>query len=164
MVISRADFLKEGAVEKKGEVFEGDVGFVCDAAVDYRAVKISDEKVYVKAKIKGSFTLECSRCLEKYKHPFEIKLDADMDFYNGAIDLGEEIRQLLLLEAPMKPLCRQDCLGICPVCGRHNKTGGVCSCADNVKEDFTKERWKELLTGGSKNAKSKKKTHASPQR
>ena len=164
MIISRIDFLRNETVEKKGEIFEGDIGFECAASVDYKAVKISDDKIYVNAEISGSFALECSRCLEKYKHPFKFKIDVDMDFANGAIDLGEEVRQLLLLEIPMKPLCGAYCLGICKVCGRRNKQGDSCSCEDGDKENIVKERWKELLTGGSKNAKSKKKTYASPQR
>ena len=164
MIISRIDFLRNETVEKKGEVFEGDIGFVCDARVDYKAVKVSDDKVYINAEIKGSFALECSRCLAEYNHFFKIKMDADMEFDGDTVDLGEEIRQFLLLEMPMKPLCGVYCLGICKVCGRHNKQGDSCSCQDGDKENIIKERWKELLTGGSKDAKSKKKTYASPQR
>jgi uncharacterized protein len=214
IVISQADFLRSGgAVEKNGEVFEGDIGFDYKALVDFKAIKISDSQVYINGKVKGYFVLECSRCLEKYRHDFEIKINSDMEFFNGIIDLGEEVRQLLSLEIPMKPLCDKDCLGICAVCGKkHNKrgdasgdasvraassvmssaeasekdsvkdlgkdsknsgkalgevsdeaSGEVCSCLKD-EENFIKERWKELLTGGSKYAKSKKKTHASPQR
>ncbi|MDR2191657.1 MAG: YceD family protein [Endomicrobium sp.] len=164
IIISQTDFLRDGEVSKKGEIFKGDIGVDCQASVDFKAVKISDDKIYICGKITGVFILECSRCLEKYKHPFEIKIDSDMDFFNGVIDLSEEIRQLLSLEIPMKPLCGENCLGICKICGKHNRKNDSCSCADGDRENFIKERWNELLTGGSKNAKSKKKTYAPSQR
>ncbi|MBE3589782.1 MAG: DUF177 domain-containing protein [Firmicutes bacterium] len=48
--------------------------------------------------------------------------------YTGShIDLGEGLRQNLLLAAPPKHLCREDCLGLCPVCGR-NRNLEPCAC------------------------------------
>jgi uncharacterized protein len=43
------------------------------------------------------------------------------------IDMTEAVRQYILLTTPMKPLCREDCAGLCPVCG-HNLNQGPCSC------------------------------------
>jgi len=36
---------------------------------------------------------------------------------NGDIDLAPLVREYLLLEVPIKPLCRPDCKGLCVVCG-----------------------------------------------
>ncbi|MBX5476650.1 MAG: DUF177 domain-containing protein [Clostridia bacterium] len=48
--------------------------------------------------------------------------------YTGShIDLGEGFRQNLLLAAPPKHLCREDCRGLCPVCGR-NRNVETCDC------------------------------------
>lgn len=96
-------------------------------------------------------TLEvaCSRCLEPLAVPVEAALDllflpavlhADdgeretndedvgVSFYqNDQIDLGEVIREQCYLAVPMKPLCREDCQGLCPVCGI-NRNREACSC------------------------------------
>jgi len=145
IIISRSDFVKNGEIDRKNEIFDGDIGCPAKVKADFKAVKISNDKVYVDGKVKGHFELECSRCLEKYSHPVEIKISADMDFLNGEIDLSEEMRQLLILELPMKPLCDKDCLGICKVCGKHNTKKDSCSCEIDDNKNFIRERWKELL-------------------
>jgi DUF177 domain-containing protein len=97
-----------------------------------------------------SVELECSRCLE----PFLRAVDSTFDlryqpharntgegereveeddlttaFYeNDAIDLGQLMREQVYLSLPMKPLCRDDCRGLCPVCGA-NLNLSVCRCA-----------------------------------
>ena len=96
-------------------------------------------------------TLECncSRCLE----PFAVPVDAAFDvmflpaesnvagtaeevgeddlgvsFYKDeTLDLGGLMREQFYLALPMKPLCREDCQGLCPVCGI-NRNRETCSC------------------------------------
>jgi len=54
--------------------------------------------------------------------------DLGVAYYkDDQIDLGEVIREQLYLAMPMKPLCREDCLGLCPVCGS-NKNRETCEC------------------------------------
>ena len=96
--------------------------------------------------------LPCSRCLEPYETPIDAAFDLryqprstntgegerevqDDDlttsFYeNDEIDLGQLIREQIYLSLPMKPLCRENCLGLCPVCGT-NLNKGACSCKRN---------------------------------
>jgi uncharacterized protein len=38
------------------------------------------------------------------------------------------LRQYLLLELPMAPVCREDCKGLCPTCGQ-NLNEASCDCA-----------------------------------
>ena len=77
--------------------------------------------------------LECIRCLE----PFEAELNAHFEelFYfhwlreskdaeeflpeNGYLDLGEIIREYLVMEVPYCPICKDDCKGLCPECGEN---------------------------------------------
>ncbi|HEV3140083.1 MAG TPA: DUF177 domain-containing protein [Vicinamibacterales bacterium] len=99
--------------------------------------------------VKTVLELPCSRCLE----PFCQGVDAHFDlryqphsanigedereieeddlstaFYeNDEIDLGQLMREQCYLALPMKPLCREDCRGLCPVCGM-NLNRGNCSC------------------------------------
>lgn len=97
---------------------------------------------------------ECSRCLE----PVEVGLTIDLGeqfrptvFIPGGppiqpgtdpaegewatqidahhqLDLAEVLRQAVLLEAPLHPLCRADCAGLCPHCGA-NLNDAPCGCA-----------------------------------
>ena len=54
--------------------------------------------------------------------------DVGVSFYrDDVIDLGDVIREQFYLALPMKPLCREDCKGLCPVCGV-NRNREACSC------------------------------------
>jgi uncharacterized protein len=93
--------------------------------------------------------IACSRCLEPFTTPVEINFQEEffptIDIHTGlpievpeddkaaiidgnhVLDLGEMVRQYLLLSLPMHPLCREDCAGLCPHCG-HNLNEGLCAC------------------------------------
>ena len=43
------------------------------------------------------------------------------------IDLTEVLRQYVIADEPMKPLCRAECLGLCHVCG-NDLNQGACEC------------------------------------
>src|SRR5690606_5023058 len=55
------------------------------------------------------------------------------------IDLAPVVRQTVLLEMPEAPLCREDCAGICPVCGA-DRNIDPCDCDTSVRD----ERWAVL--------------------
>lgn len=55
------------------------------------------------------------------------------------IDLTDMVRELVLLDLPAAPLCRDDCAGLCPTCGvNHNEQS--CTC-ERVEGDL---RWSAL--------------------
>jgi uncharacterized protein len=147
LVINLHDFLKAEIIEVKACKYAAVVDCKCDVLVSFKAVKIpsSDNKIYVNGRIKGFVELTCSRCLRGYNYFVEIPIDTDdICIVDGCIDIGEEVRQLLLLEVPMKPLCSEDCLGICKICGKYNKKNASCFCVEKGDE-FVKEMWKKLL-------------------
>ena len=59
--------------------------------------------------------------------------EEDADDYviveDGFLDVDEQLLEMLTLEFPAKILCRDDCAGLCPQCGK-NKNEGPCSCND----------------------------------
>lgn len=55
------------------------------------------------------------------------------------ISLDEDLRQFIALAVPSKILCREDCRGLCPICGRNLNTGD-CSC----EQPTTDPRWDVL--------------------
>src|SRR5262245_23718739 len=55
--------------------------------------------------------------------------DLDASVYSeDQIDLNELLREQFYLALPMKPLCRDDCAGLCPQCGTNRNTA-TCACA-----------------------------------
>lgn len=87
------------------------------------------EGVLVTGTASATLTGECARCLtdlgwdevfelaELYYYPGK---DAEEDanwVENDAIDLDPALRDAVVLDLPFTPLCRDDCAGLCPVCG-----------------------------------------------
>ncbi len=59
----------------------------------------------------------------------------DLEFW---LDLREGLRQYILMSEPSKPLCRDDCAGLCSRCGE-DLNAGPCKC-----QPETDERWDAL--------------------
>lgn len=92
----------------------------------------------VEADFSGNLIQECVRCLEEYTQPLHTKLselyafryrrNTESDLYvpeDGQIDLAPLARDYLLLEMPIKSICRPDCKGLCSVCGE-NLNDTIC--------------------------------------
>ena len=102
--------------------------------------------------VQTTLELPCSRCLEPFIWPvassFDLRYqpharnagegereieedDLTTAFYeNDTIDLGQLMREQFYLALPMKPLCRDDCKGLCPTCGT-NRNNGACQCTNS---------------------------------
>lgn len=66
--------------------------------------------------------------------------DAEEDTYTGkVIDLDPLVREQLLLAMPAYPVCKEDCKGLCPVCGA-NLNDRECGCDRHVPDP----RWAGL--------------------
>jgi len=121
----------------------------------------TNRSILVKGKLGTGVELTCSRCLGQFECPLKVNLEeeyyptADVDTgaaisvpgepgsftidENHILDLTEAVRQYALLALPMKPLCRENCAGLCPFCG-HNLNTGPCGCSSRR----TDPRWAEL--------------------
>jgi uncharacterized protein len=104
----------------------------------------------LEGRVASMLELPCGRCLESYTLPVDVAFDLRYQprstntgegeqpveeddlttaFYdNEEIDLGLLMREQFYLALPMKPLCRDDCKGLCPQCGT-NLNHGTCGCA-----------------------------------
>lgn len=97
----------------------------------------TDKGVFVKGTIYTTFKGACSRCLEPLEQTLPVEIEEEYTLQpqecgfsisaGREIDLSEAVRQYSLLAAPMKPLCREDCAGLCSRCGRNLNTGS-CGC------------------------------------
>lgn len=103
-----------------------------------------DEIFVLEANCATEIALECSRCLApvKQKICFELKErfahtgieDEETQTFSGdQIDLTLSVRRGILEALPMRVLCHEDCLGLCPACG-HNLNDGECGC-DTTERD-----------------------------
>ncbi|RAL26141.1 YceD family protein [Thermoflavimicrobium daqui] len=104
-------------------------------------------------------TLTCSRCLTELVLPIEAdwaELFTDVEYMaretddqevflikEQTIDLLPFIREALLLQIPLAPICREDCKGICPQCGV-DKNIEDCGC-DTTRIDPRLAKLQELL-------------------
>lgn len=107
------------------------------------------DRFRIEGGVRTVLELPCSRCLEPYRLPVDASLDlrylpvserssgddaevaeedVDVSFYqDDQIDLSELVREQCYLALPMKPLCREECRGLCPQCGVNRNTG-TCDC------------------------------------
>ena len=101
-------------------------------------------------------TLGCCRCLEPYALPLHLRFDllytarpeeastgesrvdeeefTAVHFDGGRIDLDALLAEQIYLGLPLKPLCREDCAGLCPRCGT-NLNQGSCGCPTQPEPD-----------------------------
>ena len=84
----------------------------------------------VRGRIECRKNFICDRCLTQATadqvHEFEEEFDK-AEAVDDLIDVTEFLRDELLAGQPMKNLCREDCKGLCPVCGA-NLNEGECGC------------------------------------
>ena len=73
---------------------------------------------------------DCSRCLKEFEWVFDkdIQLSYCLESSDVFIDLKPNIREEIILDYPIKPLCSVNCKGLCLKCGK-NKNQGGCNCA-----------------------------------
>jgi len=79
--------------------------------------------------LNASMHMNCSRCLEEFEVNFEkkLRLSYPVDKSEAVIDLGPDIREAIIFDYPIKPLCNPDCKGLCLECGK-NLNEGICDC------------------------------------
>jgi uncharacterized protein len=81
-------------------------------------------------KMQAAIAAECVRCLTPCPQPLAIdftelyafskRFMTDSELIlpeDGHIDLEPLVREYMLLDVPISPLCRPDCKGLCPTCG-----------------------------------------------
>jgi uncharacterized protein len=107
--------------------------------------------VLVRARLDARSSLSCGRCVDSFTRASALFIEEEffptIDLHTGrklpppvegeeallidaghTLDLTEVLRQYLLIDAPMKPLCRSGCSGLCPECGI-NLNRERCCCS-----------------------------------
>ncbi len=100
----------------------------------------------IRARASGTVRAECHRCAAEFDLPVEVEIvlavhrgqdaappeEDESDFVvvpagDVRYDIFPRVREALILELPIKVLCREDCKGICRSCGA-NLNDGECGC------------------------------------
>lgn len=131
---------------------EGQVVFEAPITVSGRVQRI-DQLIEVEGEVGSQVKLACSRCLEPVSLPVrsrfaltysqgtpeivdeetgeEVELTAEemglIPFDGEEIDLAEAIQEQVVMALPVQPLCRPECLGLCPQCGA-DRNRESCDC------------------------------------
>lgn len=117
--------------------------------------------IFVRARFHGMRDDVCSRCLKLVSFPVHIEFEEEylptVDVVSGApvevkegddeayrispnhlIDLAEPAREYWVLALPMAPLCRDDCPGLCPLCGAELSDSGHACTREQVDARWAK--------------------------
>jgi DUF177 domain-containing protein len=141
--LEQPELIALGPVSWKGQVVYADPGY------------------YLRARLSYEQTLCCNRCLKPIVEQAASDVELMILVESGPSGAGERelqekdlgilfladevlqtdpiLREQLQLNVPMKPLCRPDCRGLCPVCGA-DRNVTACSCAEQTVDP----RWSAL--------------------
>ena len=138
--------------ELKAMLERGECEFVDPLAIHLDVLPLRDF-IRVKGRLETKIRPICGRCLEPFEVPLKIRftlnysrnipedvhkdgaegieLTADqigMVFFEGEeIDFTDAIQEQAILGMPFKPICKADCKGLCPRCGK-DLNSGPCLC------------------------------------
>lgn len=91
----------------------------------------------VTGRILAKSLVECSRCLDKYIYPLNFEfyeLIAKDELENdNFLDLSDLIYEHFVVELPMRTICKEDCQGLCQICGQ-NLNLEECGCDRHVSD------------------------------
>jgi len=114
--------------------------------------------VLVTATASAVLDAECSRCLAQFSLPVEADIqelfvypehgqeyeEEDVTpIHDETVDLEQAVHDAIILELPLIPLCREDCLGLCPVCG-----ADLNADPDHHHDAAVDSRWLSLTQWG----------------
>lgn len=139
----------EAPLELKSFKLDGmEYDFVKKGNVILDFVSKKDRQVSFRAKAELSLNIPCGRCLDDVEIPFDICVSKDLDFKETDHDRIKDLDELnyidgynmdvdlfvfdeILLHFPLQVLCKEDCKGICRVCGK-NQNKQSCDCNQSV--------------------------------
>jgi uncharacterized protein len=148
--LERGEVAVREQVPPDAELWEGaGVTLAAPLDVDLTARSVG-EGVLVRGRLRTAVRLACRRCLVAVDREIDDTVDllyeplegeeddADGEVYplpprGDTLDLGDAVREQVLLRAPAFALCREECRGLCPRCGTDRNTS-ECDCVPEPAE------------------------------
>lgn len=122
------------------------------------SIEAVGDGVLVTATATTTLDAQCSRCLAEFSYPVSVDIqelfiypdhqaqyaDEEVSLIdNDVVDLADVIRDAIILDQPLIPLCRPDCRGLCPTCG-----ADLNADPDHSHDDAVDSRWLGLTQWG----------------
>lgn len=129
--------------------------------VEHRGHNQNVEDIRLVGEVTAKLEFSCARCLEPVEHEVDKTFDliyrplgvdrradevsiseaeTEIGYYQGeGLLLEDVLREQVLLATPVRALCREDCKGLCPHCGR-NLNQEQCNCEQHISDP----RWDAL--------------------
>ena len=120
--------------EMRPEDLDIDIGVMHfpDAIKVQAEVSRSEDDLTVQVRLEGERVFTCSVCLEEFNNLFEKDFTLHYDIKGlDSVTLDPDVRDELLLDHPIRILCRPDCKGLCLSCGA-NLNEGSCGCQKDI--------------------------------
>jgi len=130
--------------------------------VEHRGHGQDVEDIRLVGKVEAHLEFSCARCLDPVEHDVKRNFDliyrpqgvdrradevaiseaeTEIGYYQGeGLLLEDALREQVLLATPVRALCREDCKGLCPHCGRNLNLEQPCHCEQHVSDP----RWDAL--------------------
>lgn len=128
---------------------------------EHHSHRVTVPSIRLVGTLRGEFEANCARCIEPVPERVDTQFDllyrplgtdrrgdevsiseaeTEIGYYEGeGMELADSVREQVLLALPVKVVCRPDCKGICPECGK-NLNEGECNCSTKVVDP----RWDAL--------------------
>ncbi|MDD5584856.1 MAG: DUF177 domain-containing protein [Candidatus Omnitrophica bacterium] len=116
-----------------------DIKFVDDITLHCKFFRIAKE-IMVEATVGTRMAALCSRCLAPVSKDMQQRFQFNYDStqLGEYLEMDSAIREEILLNFPLKVLCKKECRGLCPGCGI-NLNSGECTCKGKTKRSLTTE-------------------------
>ena len=96
---------------------------------------LGQKEIFVRGEADGVSRLRCGRCLEFFDAPFHEEFEQSFPIKSEIIDIMYEVKQALALTENIAPACKENCKGLCAVCGA-NKNIKDCGCKEGNFSPF----------------------------
>ena len=107
--------------------------------------KLVQDKLILRFSVTGEMIYPRSRCLEDVTEEINYSFEEEIEPTNdGVINLDTFVNDCLYINEPYKVLCKEDCKGLCPVCGT-NLNISQCHCQEEEEIDPRFEKLKNLF-------------------
>lgn len=129
------DKIPEGGLELNENIEPGLLSLDEQAVISFiKPIKVKADviktgaEIFVDVLLESTVEYTCAKCLSKFEDIFRKKFDVAREVRPAEIvELDDEIRQEIIVDYPMKIICKAECKGLCPNCGQ-NLNIGECEC------------------------------------
>ncbi|MBI5597969.1 MAG: DUF177 domain-containing protein [Elusimicrobia bacterium] len=103
-----------------------------EAALEF---SVGTDALLLSGSVSGAWAVVCSRCLVPHAAAYSAAVEETFPTDAEEIDASGAFREAALLEVPQRSLCRPDCRGLCPTCGK-NLNEAPCGCVPEKGSPF----------------------------